>query len=132
MKEPQRSILEITKKAMKAFFGVIDLKTRTGRQYFALFTLLYNTATRIDELLSLKLDDLHIGEHDGKNYITVWGKGTKLRNIYLLPEVVKIIRQYVHMFHGDTPNKDEYLFYSNYNGNRHKLSPEAINKRLKI
>lgn len=54
MKEPQRSILEITKKAMKAFFGVIDLKTRTGRQYFALFTLLYNTATRIDELLSLK------------------------------------------------------------------------------
>ena len=39
-------------------------------------------------------------------------KGTKLRNIYLLPEVVKIIRQYVHMFHGDTPNKDEYLFYS--------------------
>ena len=81
---------------------------------------------------SLKLDDLHIGEHDGKNYITVWGKGTKLRNIYLLPEVVKIIRQYVHMFHGDTPNKDEYLFYSNYNGNRHKLSPEAINKRLKI
>ncbi|MCQ4762053.1 tyrosine-type recombinase/integrase, partial [Alistipes onderdonkii] len=76
----------------------------------ALFTLLYNTATRIDELLSLKLDDLHIGEHDGKNYITVWGKGTKLRNIYLLPEVVKIIRQYVHMFHGDTPNKDEYLF----------------------
>ena len=62
MKEPQRSILEITKKAMKAFFGVIDLKTRTGRQYFALFTLLYNTATRIDELLSLKLDDLHIGE----------------------------------------------------------------------
>lgn len=44
----------------------------------------------------------------------------------------EIIRQYVHMFHGDTPNKDEYLFYSNYNGNRHKLSPEAINKRLKI
>lgn len=43
MKEPQRSILEITKKAMKAFFGVIDLKTRTGRQYFALFTLLYTT-----------------------------------------------------------------------------------------
>ena len=77
MKEPQRSILEITKKAMKAFFGVIDLKTRTGRQYFALFTLLYNTATRIDELLSLKLDDLHIGEHDARIILRY---GEKVRN----------------------------------------------------
>ena len=60
------------------------------------------------------------------------GKGTKLRNIYLLPEVVKIIECMCICFTEIHLIKDEYLFYLNYNGNRHKLSPEAINKRLKI
>ena len=34
MKEPQRSILEITKKAMKAFFGVIGTCTGCDLSHF--------------------------------------------------------------------------------------------------
>lgn len=132
MKEPKRGILEITKKAMKTFFGVIDLGTTIGRRDFALFSLLYNTATRINELLSLTIGDLHLEEEGNKNYVTVWGKGSKLRNIYLLPEVVKIIRRYIRLFHGETPEKECLLFFSMYGGSKHKLTQECVNKRLKL
>jgi site-specific recombinase XerD len=131
MRCPKKSMDEITRDAIKALFAAPNLNTAIGKRDFVLFNLMYNTATRIDEILSLKISSLHL-EGKGKNYITVWGKGTKRRTIFVLPEVAKIVSAYVNTFHGSVPNPTNFLFYSHYGGSKKKLTQEAIDKRLKL
>lgn len=132
MKAPKKGIQEITKAAMKAFFGALDLSSRIGKRDFALFTLMYNTATRINEILSLRMRDVYLDMEKGKNYIIVWGKGAKRRTIYLLPEIVRIIRSYVNQFHGAGAKEEDFVFFSPYGYDKRKLTQEAVNKRLKL
>jgi len=131
MRSPKKSMDEITKDAMKALFAAPNLNTAIGKRDFVLLNLMYNTATRIDEILSLKISSLHL-EGKGKDYITVWGKGTKRRTLFILPEVVKIVRAYVKYFHGTDPIPTDFLFFSHYGGYRKKLTQEAVDKRLKL
>ena len=131
MRSPKKSMDEITKDAVKALFAAPNLSTVIGKRDFVLFNLLYNTATRIDEILSLTISSLHL-EGKGKNYITVWGKGTKRRTLFILPEVAKIVRAYVKAFHGYAPNPTDFLFFSHYGGSKKKLTQEAVDKRLKL
>jgi integrase/recombinase XerC len=61
----------------------------TGERDRALFTLLYGCGLRIDEALSLTLHDL---PRDG--YVRVMGKGSKERQIPVLPQVDVAINRY--------------------------------------
>ena len=131
MRSPKKNMDEITKDAMKALFAAPNLNTAIGKRDFALFNLIYNTATRIDEMLSLTISSLHL-DGKGKNYITVWGKGTKRRTLFILPEVAKIVKAYVKAFHGSAPNPTDFLFFSHYGGSKKKLTQEAVDKRLKL
>ncbi len=131
MKSPKKILDEITKDAMKALFAAPNLNTAIGKRDFVLLNLMYNTATRIDEILSLKISSLHLEGKD-KDYITVWGKGTKRRTLFVLPEVAKIVRAYVKYFHGTDPIPTDFLFFSHYGGYRKKLTQEAVDKRLKL
>lgn len=131
MRSPKKYMDEITKDAMKALFAVPNLNTAIGKRDFVLFNLMYNTATRMDEILSLTISSLHL-EEKGKSYITVWGKGTKRRTLFILPEVAKIVKAYVKVFHGPAPNPTDFLFYSHYGGRKKKFTQAAIDKRLKL
>jgi site-specific recombinase XerD len=91
--------------------------------------LLYATATRISEILSLKINQIHL--ESPKPYITVIGKRDKLRTAYLLPKAVSHVRQYIFEFHGENPDPEAYLFYSRCGGFHSMLTPPAIDKRLK-
>lgn len=131
MRSPKKGMDEITKDAMKALFAAPNLNTAIGKRDFTLFNLIYNTAARIDEILSLIISSLHL-DGKSKDYITVWGKGTKRRTIFILPEVAKIIKAYIKAFHGSAPNPTDFLFFSHYGGGKKKLTQEAVDKRLKL
>ncbi len=131
MRSPKKGMDEITKDAIKALFAAPNLNTAIGKRDFALFNLIYNTATRIDEILSLIISSLHL-DGKSKDYITVWGKGTKRRTIFILPDVAKIIKAYIKAFHGSAPNPTDFLFFSHYGGGKKKLTQEAVDKRLKL
>ena len=66
---PVRKIEGLTKEAVKTILQMPDLQTPTGRRDLAFLVLLYATATRIGEILSLKLKDVHLD--DKKPCITV-------------------------------------------------------------
>jgi integrase/recombinase XerD len=131
MRSPKKGMDEITKDAMKALFAAPNLNTAIGKRDFALFNLIYNTATRIDEILSLIISSLHL-EGKRKDYITVWGKGIKRRTLFILPEVAKIIKAYIKEFHGSAPNTADFLFFSHHGGGKKKLTQAAVDKRLKL
>ena len=71
----------------------MNQSTLTGRRDITMFVLMYNTAARINEILSLKLKDIHLETQ--KPYIVIVGKGNKLRSLYLLPKTVKYLRKYI-------------------------------------
>lgn len=129
-KTPKRKVEGLTKEAVKTLLEMPDQSTPIGRRDLTFMILIYATATRISEILSLKVGQVHL---DGKKpYISVIGKRDKIRTAYLLPKAVSHIRQYLKEQHGDTPNPDAYLFFSRVGGKHCMITPPAIDKRLKM
>lgn len=124
----RKKVQGMSKDAIKALLEAPDTSSKTGRRDIALLVLMYGTAARIDEVLSLKVEQLHL--ESKKPCANIIGKGSKVRTLYLLPRVVSYLKKYLQEFHGDAPNPCDYVFYSQ-NG-RQKMSQPAISKRLKI
>ncbi len=83
----------------------------------AVLGLLYGSGLRISEALSLKPKDLVAGDA-----ITVTGKGNKTRMVPVLPQVAKLITDYVALCPLDLPN-DGALFVGARGG---PLSPRIV------
>ncbi len=124
-----KKVVGMSKKAIKSLMSVPDVSTKTGRRDLVLMIVLYCTAARIDEILSLKINQLHLNVD--KPYITVIGKGRKIRTLYILPKAVAHLKKYLEEYHPVNPNPDAYIFYSRHKGVFEKTSPEGINKQLK-
>lgn len=124
--------VEITQKAIKTLFSVIDLNTKIGKRDFTLFYLIYSIGARIDEVLSLKMSDVYLNVPNGRNYVTVLGKGAKRRSPPILKDVAKILKGYIEMFHGKNYNLGDLLFFVNFDRMKKKISQEGVNKRLKL
>jgi len=125
----KKKVTGMSRRAVKALMETPDLATRSGRRDLAFMVLLYGTATRIDELLSMKNKQLHLTASDP--YATIIGKGDKIRTLYLLPKAVAHLRSYRREFHGETPDPEAYVFYSRNTGIYGKLTQAAIDKMLK-
>jgi len=119
----------ISKKAIQALLAAPDCSTNTGLRDATLMITMYSTAARIDEILSMKIDHLHLDAN--KPNVTIIGKGSKIRTLYLLPKVVAYLQKYLKIFHGDLPKPTSYVFYSRNLGPEGKMSQNAINKQLK-
>ena len=130
MKVPKKPVDGITRNGIKAILAEPDLKTAIGRRDLTLISLMYSLGARIDEILSIKMRDLHIDSE--KPYVVITGKGRKTRIGYLLPKMITILKGYIKEHCRLLSNQDAFLFYSKYNGQINKMSAEAVSKRLKI
>ena len=92
-KVPKGKIHGMSKQAVQVLMSVPDTSTETGRRYLVLLILMYNTAARIDEMLSMKIKHLYL-ETDKPN-VTVIGKGNKIRTLYLLPKAVAHLKRFL-------------------------------------
>jgi site-specific recombinase XerD len=128
-KEVRKKVKGMSKKAVQVLLSVPDLSTKAGRRDLTLMIIIYSTAARIDEILSLKTDQLHLNAE--KPNVTIIGKGRKIRTLYLLPKAVAHLKKYLKEFHGDAPNPEAYVFYSRNTGIYGKMSQPAVNKQLK-
>lgn len=128
VKAPKRKVHGFSRNAVKALFAVPG-NTKKGIRDLAFMVLLYGAALRLDEILSVRIRDLNL---DVENpFVTIIGKGNSLRSPFLLSGVVKYIRQYIKVFHGDNPDPDALLFYSPCGGSKGKLSQESMRKRIR-
>lgn len=134
MKTPKTLPEEISQESIATLFKSIDPSSKKGRRDFALFYLMYSIAARIDEILSLRIKHLHFEKGTDKGYLEVTGKGSKRRTPPILQDVGKVLKAYIHMFHGKNPNPESFLFQSNRTGEAEdkKLTQSAIDKRIKI
>lgn len=125
----KKKINGLTREAVKALMEAPDPSSRTGRRDMAFMVLLYSTAARLDEILSMKNKQLHLDV--SKPCASIIGKGSKVRTLYLLPKVVAHLKQYQKEFHGECPDPEAYVFYSRNTGVYGKMTQPAMDKVLK-
>ena len=102
----------MTIEELEAFFRSINIKTKDGYKHYVLFTVLYETGTRVSELINIRVSNLYFtGEAP---HIRIFGKGNRERIVYVNDNVVKIINEYMDKA-GIT---DGYLF-TNHSGNQY-------------
>lgn len=126
-KHIRKKVEGMSKDAVKALLDAPDLSTKTGRRDLALLVLMYGTAARLNEVLSLQIKQLYLDAK--KPYAIFIGKEDKIRTLYLLPKAVAHLKAYLCEVYGDTLNPEDYVFPARTNGK--KLTQPAIDKRLK-
>lgn len=125
----RKKICGLPREAVQILLKAPDISAKTGHRDLAFMILLYSTAARIDEILDMKVGQLHLAGK--KPYANVIGKGNKMRTLYLLPKTVAHIEKYLHEFHSEPPEQEAYLFYSRNTGIYGKMSQPAVDKFLK-
>lgn len=119
----------MSKEAVKAALAAPDATKKGDYRDVILMSLAYSTGCRINEILSLQLEDLRF---DSKtSCMTVNGKGNKHRTLFLPRNVVSNLKGYIDAVHGQSPDKKRFLFFSKVKGPYEKLSHEAIRKRVR-
>ena len=130
LKCARKKVSGLTRDAVAAMLAAPDTATGIGKRDLVFMILLYATAARLDEILSIKIKQLHI-TGTKKPYVNIIGKGQKTRTLYLLPKAVSHLKKYINEVHGTQPDPEAYLFYSRVGGKYGKLTSPALDKRLK-
>lgn len=130
LRESPKKVTGMSRNAVQAIFAAPDTKTHIGLRDLVLMMLSYGVAARIDEILSLKIIDVHLKAKDP--FVILHGKGNKVRSIYLQKRLVEWLERYVKLFHESNPKPNDFLFYSPCHGIGAKLTQPAISKRLKL
>lgn len=125
----KKKVEGMSRDAVKTLMACPDTKTASGRRDLTFMVLLYSTAARLDEMLSIKARQLNLEQ--AKPSATIIGKGNKVRTLYLLPKAVAYLKKYINEFHGTAPNPESYVFYSRNTGSTGKLTQPAIAKMLR-
>ena len=116
--------------ALKTLLEQPDAHTRYGLRDRFFMILLYDTAARIQEILDLKLKDIHLNDQTPCIYLT--GKGNKTRAVPLMDKTIAHLHEYMNIFHPDSDLKnDQYLFYTQVKGLKGKMSDDNVSYFLK-
>ena len=86
----------LTVDEMQALLSVPDRTTRHGRIEHAILLFLYRTGARVSEATQLRVGDLLVGRRDGGHaLVTLHGKGGKVRQCPLRPQIERVMVELV-------------------------------------
>jgi len=116
--------------ALKTLLEQPNARTRCGLRDRFFMILLYDTGARIQEILDLKLRDIHLNDQTPCIYLT--GKGNKTRAVPLMDKTIAHFHEYMKTFHPDAHSQnDEYLFFTLIKGQIGKMSDDNVSCFLK-
>ena len=116
--------------ALKILLEQPDPDTQCGLRDRFFMILLYDTGARIQEILDLKLKDIHLNDQTPSIYLT--GKGNKTRAVPLMDKTIAHLHEYLKTFHSDGDLKnDQYLFYTLIKGLKGRMSEDNVSYFLK-
>ncbi|MCK9330990.1 MAG: site-specific integrase [Candidatus Cloacimonetes bacterium] len=102
--------------------------TELGYRNKVVLIMLYETAMRVSELISLKVGNLIFTSATPAVFIK--GKGKKERYVPLSQDTSKIVATYIAKVHGSNPDSDVFLFFTNHHDSRCMISTRAIQLML--
>jgi len=110
----------LSRPELSAILNAIDTSTWSGQRDHLFFSLLYNTAARVSEMLQLRVCDIQNRE------VHLQGKGRKNRNVPVWPKNSRRLHRWVR---ANQLNSDQRLFL-NHQGSH--LTREGIAFRLRL
>lgn len=118
----------LSEDAVSALLNAPDTETQKGVRDQFILIFLYDTAARVQELVDVKLKDIHLGKTPT---VTLHGKGGKTRIVPLMIKTIQHFEQYCKIFH---PEMGEYssrpLFYTVRNGVEQHINESTIRKLI--
>lgn len=118
-KNPEKEREVLSEAALDAIFAE-PKNSRLGVRDKTLMILLYDTGTRISELLNIRLTDIFLKKEG--SYIIVTGKGSKQRPLYLSDKTVNHLKNYMSLYHPEATDSNQYLFYTIIRGRKGRMS----------
>ena len=114
--------------AMTAILKTPDATTRIGRRNRALLVLMYDSAARVQEVVSLRIEDLDLGT---RPTALLRGKGGCARHVPLQEKTAALLRSYLLEFHGKSPAGDRPLFPVVRDGCLKRMTEDNVRKLVK-
>lgn len=114
--------------ALKTILEQPDSRKKKGLRDLFFMILMYDTGARNQEMLDIRLRDLHF---EGKSpYVVITGKGRKTRLVPVMQKTVEHFKKYAAGFHPKI-FPDEFLFYTERGGKRFAMSPDNTERFIK-
>jgi site-specific recombinase XerD len=114
-KKPRPTVSYLTKEEMKLVFDQPDVHNRRGRRDLALMAILYDTDTRVQELIDLCVKDIRI--HPPAT-VTLTGKGSKTRCVPIMGNTVQLISKYMDDFNLKSNGRQQSPLFFNSRGEK--------------
>ena len=124
-KEEQREKMVLSPDAMSCMLRQ-PANTKTGLRDRVIMILLYDSAIRLDELLSLKTQDAVLDRKEP--YIRVFGKGSKERIVTITDMTAAHLSEYLRVYHERTPDRQALLFYTRIKEQTGKMSEGNVER----
>ncbi len=117
----------LSEEALEAILAAPPI-TKTGMRDRAIIITLYDSAIRLDELLSIRLCDITL--HGNHPCILIEGKGKKERRITLTEKTAGHLKQFIQAFHANS-SPDADLFSTTVKGITKAMSHGNVQRILK-
>lgn len=118
----------MTEPAIKAVLEQPDASTSKGLRDQFLMVLLYDSAARIQEVLDIRIKDVHSGKTPT---VILHGKGSKVRTIPLMNKTMEHFQNYVNIFHpNENAYSNQYLFYVVRRGHKNRMCEDNARKLI--
>ncbi len=82
----------LEKTEIEALLGSIDRKTPAGRRDYAMFSLMFNTGARVQEIVDLRVRDIRF---EPPCQVRFTGKGNKVRICPIWPRIARLLRDLI-------------------------------------
>lgn len=127
-RNPKKEKPIIDEEGLRLLFNAPD-NSKMGIRDKTIMILLYDSAARIDEILSLRKQDVCLAPD--APFIHVLGKGQKERIIALTKKTCDHLQQYLSVYHPKNGPNTDFLFYTIIKGNIAKMSAANVERFLK-
>lgn len=121
-KGTEKNLDYLTKEELTTFLSSVQTTKRKEVRDYTLIVLMYDSAARVSEITNIKVEDLKL---DDNPYVTLYGKGRKIRSVPITEETKKLLINYIDLF---KIKRFNYLFAGNKN---EKASTKMITHILK-
>lgn len=102
------------------------LNTKIGLRDRVIMILLYDSAIRLNELLSLTIKDLSLDTDNP--YIRISGKGNKERIVAINTRTAEHLKQYLFVYHRTDSISKKYVFYTEIKGITEMMSSGNVER----